>query len=148
MSKIPKIPDDDDPFLDDPFRPDPDPETVTGQVKGLWVVQARVCGCCSNIQVIIYSGEWARDGINTGNRSVTLAGDDWRPLITEAATEMQRRTGRPISIECCQIYGVAARVDVDLDDLPLDNFTHAEIAEEVTDILSELADAPMPPQVH
>ena len=133
--------------------PDPDPETVTGQVKGLWVVQASICPCCDNIKVSITGREEARSGIYTGNRSVTLASDDWRPLITEAVTEMQRRTGRPLSINCTQTYDVPRRADLTLDDLEalddlVGNFEYAEIAEEATDILSELANAPMPPQVH
>ena len=96
--------------------------------------------------MIIQGGKKARSGVNTGDRSDSLAGDDWRPLVVEAVTEMQFRTGRPISIDCTQIYGVAPRVDFESDE-GVNDSEYEAIADELADILSELAAAPLPPQI-
>jgi hypothetical protein len=112
---------------------------ITGRLQGPWVVQAGVCEDCPDIRVIIFGGEWSRSGVNTGDQSVTLAGDDWRPLVTEAVTEMRRRTGRPISIYCILILGVGDSVD---------DVEFEAVANEAIDILSALADGPPPTPVH
>ena len=91
----------------------------------------------------IFGGEWSRSGVNVGDRSVTLAGDDWRPLVAEAVTEMQRQTGRPLSINCTQFFGVG-----DFKRPGPDDPEYLAFAKEAFDILCELADAPLPPLVH
>ena len=75
---------------------DPGDETIIGQVKGKWVVHAWVNYYYSAIKVDIHGGKEAREGVDVGDRSVTIAGDDWRPLVTEAVTEMRFRTGLPV----------------------------------------------------
>jgi hypothetical protein len=110
------------------------PEMITGRIQGPWVVQAGACDHCPDIRVIIFGGEWSSGGVNIGDQSVTLAGDDWRPLVTEAVTEMRRRTGRPISIDCSLILGVG--VGVDVDDVEFE-----AVAKEAIDILFALASA-------
>jgi hypothetical protein len=114
-------------------------EMITGRLQGPWAVRAGVCEHCPDIRVIIFGGEWSRSGVNIGDQSVTLAGDDWQPLVTEAVTEMQRRTGRPISINCTQILGVGDNVDDD---------EFKAVAKEALNILSALANGPPPTPVH
>jgi hypothetical protein len=113
------------------------PEMITGRLQGPWVVRAGACDHCPGIRVTIFGGEWSSSGVNIGDQSVTLAGDDWRPLVTEAVTEMRRRTGRPISVDCTLILGV------DVDDVEFE-----AVAGEAIDILFALADGPPPTPVH
>ena len=117
-------------------------EMITGRIQGPWVVRAAACDHCPDIKVIIFGGEWSRSGVNVGDRSVTLAGDDWRPLVAEAVAEMQRRTGRPLSVDCSQFFGVG-----DFNAGP-DDPEYLAFAKESFDILCELAAAPLPPLVH
>ena len=108
-----------------------DDETVTGQIKGRWAVQAVINHPFSAVQVLIQGGKRARKGVDVGDRSVTLASDDdWRPLVAEAANEMRRRTGLLVNPRITKVYGVV---------------NSAAIIDEVADIIEELADAPLPP---
>jgi hypothetical protein len=148
-TELSKIPMDDGlpPGFGDSHPDDPGPETVIGQVKGKWVVHARVNYHFSAIQVVITGGRNARSGVDTYDRSVTIAGDDWRPLITEAVTEMRFRTGLPVSTEVgdFSFCGIMPRFDFESDE-GHDDSEREEIAEELADILEKLADAPLPPR--
>jgi hypothetical protein len=120
---------------------DPGDETVIGRVRGPWVVHAWRNYHYSAIQVDITGGREARTGVDVGDRSVTLAGNAWQPLVTEAVAEMQPRTG--LSVKAGIIFGVLPRVDFEADG-GVDESELEEITEELADILAELADAPLP----
>ena len=66
-------------------------------------------------------------------------------MVAEAVTEMQRRTGRPLSLGCSQFFGVRD-VNAGPDD-PHDP-EYLAFAKEAFDTLCELADAPLPPRTH
>jgi hypothetical protein len=133
------IDDDLPPGFGDRHPDDPGDETIIGQVRGPWIVRAWVNYHYSAIQVDITGGKEALDGVDTDDRSVTLAGYDWRPLVVEAATEMLSRTGLPVCAG--MIYGVNPLVDLETD-AGVDDSEHEEIANELGDILARMTDAP------
>ena len=125
---------------------DPGDETIIGKVKGKWAVHAWRNYHHSAIQLDIYGGKEARRGVEVGDRSVTIAGDAWQPLVAEAANEMRFRTGLPLKLKRGIVFGVLPRMDFESDE-GHDDSENDEIEEELADMLSELADAPLPPRV-
>ena len=109
---------------------------VTNNAEGsAWLVVAEICDCCRNVKTEIVGGKFIRGGdaniylsdqYAQNDNKIVRAGNDWRPLVVDAATEMQRRTRRPISPGCTTIL--------------VNDYDFHSIAEEAVDILFALTD--------
>jgi hypothetical protein len=106
--------------------------------RPVWLVVAAVCDCRKVAVTIMeapsdpatHVAGW--DGVDPADE-VVKAGDDWRVLVTEVATEMAERTGLPIGT-CCTAVLVGDFSDVK-------DAQRRAIEDEVYPILAGLQDA-------
>ena len=80
-----------------------------------WYVWTTICDC-NKVAASIFSGNMVSDEAWEAHfhgqpfddadpeRETSRSGDDWRPLLTEAVSEMARRIGLLISSNCTAVY--------------------------------------------
>jgi hypothetical protein len=81
-----------------------------------WCVRAMICDDCNGITAVIYPAAIITDkawkahlngtaiGGDDSKEETSRSGNDWRPLLIEAVTELARRTGHYISDSCALAY--------------------------------------------
>lgn len=69
-----------------------------------WFVIASLCDCGHVASTVMNAAIVADTTPSNSATEITATGDDWRALVTEAATTLARRTGRRVSGSCTAVY--------------------------------------------